>query len=755
MMNRNHTQGFSLLKASLTPLSRVIPLSLSACLLTGMLAMPCQAQVVSPSNVLTGDVRVTVNPANLRQSLPILGADRKVTMSFRGVDLQDALRALAKEGNFNVLIDESVTGTLNLDLNKISIQDALETIKTASNLSYSIQGRSLLVADAASVKGQSFNQSTTRIFPLRYTNAKVMANFMNSTIFGDRAAGSSGKSSGGSGSTGSNTALTVTPDFHTNSLIVVGTPTDMKTVQQHIESLDQPRQTKTWRLSQANVLDVATIISSSIFNEGQPALSTGASASSSGNSGAGGSPSSLRVTAETMQDGSGAAQASNSSSSGGGQTSLVNSLTLRSRIQQTQTVQVSPNGPILLPDTRLNTLTLMGTAEQIAMVEAMIPILDRKVPQVVLEASLIEISEDGRKELGFSSGSNLGVFSSGSNTGGSTLINRAFSNSIGSSTSATTPLETLYRFTSRPATRRGNIVYQLNALVSKSKAKMLANPTVITTSDNETMISITDEIIRSITVTQGTNGAPPTFSTNIGEAGIVLNILPKIGANNTISMRVRPVVSTIARTERDRFGNLVTLLSKREALAQNVQLQDGETFVLGGLIHNTNRESVTQDPILSRLPIVGALARNSNNAKHRSELVILITPHIMNDESAVARSNSQIPTSQMLPGSMSPAAAEEDMQNGEKNFHPVSLRGPGKRNAIPPLEPAHRLEQNSSLPTDIQQKSSANHVDANQIVTVQSTIPVQEAAKTTVAPIPPVEVTEDALRAIINRFNKP
>ena len=699
--------------------SKLISLSLSLCMLAGS-GLADSVALAAGQDVLTGDVRLTVNPANLRESVPVPGANRKVTMSFRGVDVQDVLRALGQQGGFNVLLDESVTGTITVDLNNVTIADALDTIKTYSNLAYSVQGRNLMVAEADSEKGQSFKKNMTRIFPLRNANARVVADFLNTTVFADRAnaaggGGSTGGSSGGGGtaatgggSSGGATPMPVTADYHTNSIIVVGDPTDIKAVQEHIEALDQPRQMKTWRLSQANALDVATILSSSLFNEGQPPITTtGTGGGTSGNT-VGNTPSPLRVTAENIAEGTGASQSSQSSGSSGGGGSgssspLVNSLTLRTRVQQTQTIQISPTGPIILPDSRLNTITLMGTAEQISMAEALIPTLDRKVPQVVLEASLIEISEDGRKELGFSSASNNGFLSTGTNNSASTtLINRAFSNAIGSTTSTDTPLESLFRITSHPLHRSRDFLYQINALASKNKAKMLANPTVMTTSDSETLISIVDEVIRSVTVTQGAFGSPPTFTTNIVDVGIVLNILPKIGANNMVSLRVRPVISTVARTEQDRFGNVVTLLSKREALAQNVQLHDGETFIMGGLIHDTNTESIARNPLLSSLPIVGALGRNSTNSKHRSELVIMITPHIVKDDAQVATSahgtgaGSQVMTAGRSKGQSS------------SGIIPVSFSENTAGNALPALEKPRVIGGSSYMSDPLEGKPLAS-----------------------------------------------
>jgi type II secretory pathway component GspD/PulD (secretin) len=663
-----------------------------------LLGQGLPAAIAANPDVLTGDVRVTVSPANIHETLPVAGAVRTVTMALHGVSIEDALKALAKKGGFNVLIDESVSGTVNVDWNNIRIQDALENLKTYANLAYDVKGNNLIVATADSDKGKSFNKNSTRIIPLRNANAKVVADLLNTTLFSDRAAAA--------GTSGGANNLPVTADYHTNSLVVVGSPTDIKVVQEHVDALDRPREMKTWRLSQANVLDVATILSSSLFNEGQAAIVTsggsGGSSSSGSGTGAGSvTASPMRVTAENIQDGQGTSQASQTGGSSGGssgQTSLTGSMTLRAKVKTSQTLQINPTGAIIIPDTRLNTLTLLGTAEQIAMAEALIPTLDRKVPQVILEASLIELSEEARKDLGYSTAGNRGFFASGTNNNptATTIVNQIWSNSIGMAANTSNPLESVYRFVTSPQTRRSNFAIQLNALISKNKAKMLANPNVITTSDNETIISIVDEIIRSVTVTQGF-GLPPTATTNIGEAGIVLNMLPRVGADNTVSLRIRPTISTVAGQQTDRFGNVVTLLSKREVLAQNIVLHDGETFVLGGLVHNTNTSTVSRDPVLSRMPIVGALARNTGTTKNKTELVVMITPHIINDESQVARLKMQNPTgqpgAQIVPATLS----KVEPDSAELGMVPVSLSGAARSSAIPPLDKVHVITNTASL----------------------------------------------------------
>uniref|UniRef100_UPI00359414C2 type II secretion system protein GspD n=1 Tax=Vampirovibrio sp. TaxID=2717857 RepID=UPI00359414C2 len=401
-------------------------------------------------------------------------------------------------------------------------------------------------------------------------------------------------------------------------------------------------------------------------------------------------PSQVRVVADNVQDGAGSTQASQSGGGGGGgqSASLSNSMTLRTHIKAAQMVSLSSTGPIILPDTRLNTLTLMGTADQIAMAEAMIPSLDRKVPQVVLETSLIEINETGQKELGFNFGYNNGGFKLGANN----------NSSVGINTSTNSPMENLFQWTTSPISRNRNFYYQLNALISQNKAKMLANPTVITSSDNEAVVSIVDEIIRSVTLTQSALTAP-TATINIGEAGIVLNLLPKIGANNTVSLRVRPIVSTVSDTKSG-LGGIITLLSKREVLTQNVQLQDGETFVLGGLVQNTNKSAVFENPALARLPILGALARNSTLNKTRTELVLLITPHIVKEDAEVARNIPAYDGSGMTPATLS-------KNNTDRNILPVSFSDHNPPNALPAMQKPHALSGTSHSFDPLENKSMA------------------------------------------------
>jgi type II secretory pathway component GspD/PulD (secretin) len=602
-----------------------------------------------------------------------------ITLALRGVPLATVLSAIGREGGFGVIVSDVITGELNTDLTKVTILEALQALASQYDLQYTVQnGHTLMVYNRTSDSGVELQRSHSDIIPLQHANASVIARLLNSTIFQQQpsaaASSSSGSSSFNGGSPNSNsssddgpqgppTGPRITADFRTNSIIVVGRESDVELAKEYAHILDKPRERKTWRLSHSDALDVASLLSSGLFNEGTPALILSGSGGSSGGSGGGGAssgggssgggntgigrlPSTLRVRSESIEEGTGSASATPGqdldSASG-------NSTTLRATVKQQSTVSIMPTGVLIVPDTRLNTLTLLGTATQLAMAEKMMASLDQPAPQVVIETTLLEVSEGSAKELGFNMGLDQGTFQTSQNNvpstgsfGGTT----PFTQAVGLANSATNPFEALFRY----ATRRDygssyNFYYQINALIRNNRAKILANPNLITMHDEEAVISIVDEIIKSVTVTlDSASSAVIGSTTNIGEVGVTLSVLPKVGANGFINLRIHPSLSTVSSVQEDSQGNVVTLLSKREAIGQNIKLRDGETLVMGGLIQETDTNSVSKYPFLADLPILGALARNSTRSRQRTELLVLLTPHIVtNDTTAPTPGPGSLP----------------------------------------------------------------------------------------------------------------
>lgn len=562
-------------------------------------------------------------------SINVPGGSKKTSKSYDNANVRDVLHQLAVEAGFNLVMDPSVTGTVAVELNNVTINEALQSVAAMSDLKLIKQNGGIYLAisrQAAETKGIAHQLS--KVIKIYYSNAGRIANVLNSSILADP--------NGASGGGGATTNQKARPDSRTNSVLVVGTQREIELAEAAISKLDVPRQSKTFYLSHANALDVATMLSSSIFNDGTANLSLGAGGggSSGGNSA---SPSPLRVEREDVQEGTGINNfGSGSGGSGGGAVSsgLSSDVTLRGYVKASDTLSVSPEGPMVIPDTRQNSVTVMGTAEQIAMAEKLIPTVDAQLPQVAIEASLVEITEDGVRDLSGQLGTSNGRVQTGFNNqalegqgglnfGGNGLIG------LPTVTAGDDRARSGINFSTEPLTHHVDYVYQIRSLVSKNKAKILANPTVVAAHDTEAIISIVDQIVRRVTVTVSQNVI--TQNVEIGEAGIVMDILPKIGEDGTISMRLRPSVTSVKQELRDAQNNLVTLLSKRDLLSQNVRVQDGQTLVIGGLIQQNETGITDKMPVAGDLPIVGAMLRSSARDTHRSEIVMLITPHILNN----------------------------------------------------------------------------------------------------------------------------
>jgi type II secretory pathway component GspD/PulD (secretin) len=224
----------------------------------------------------------------------------------------------------------------------------------------------------------------------------------------------------------------------------------------------------------------------------------------------------------------------------------------------------------------------------------------------------VEVSETALKELGmsfqFSESGSPWSFNLGALTPGTT-------NSIGFLPNTTFP---------------DNLNIQIQALLQSGKAKSIASPHIIATHETETAIMIVDQVLQGQRFTiSGNNASFGQTVPIIGNAGIVLDIIPKIGANGVITLRVRPVVSSVYATI-GTGNNTIGLIRKRDLVAQAVSLKNGESMVVGGLIDSRETTAEQKIPGLSELPIVGAMFRSSRTTKNRSELLVLITPHIIN-----------------------------------------------------------------------------------------------------------------------------
>lgn len=603
------------------------------------------------------------------------GDKKRIAISFVNASIREVLHTIAEAGDVNLIMDESVVGNVTVDLDNTTINEALTSVALIGNLIVSKQPGGIYLAitqQAADSKGLS--RELSKVIRVRYANATRLAALLNQSVFANanlsilNATGMGGAGGGAGGAGGLVQVTKATADPRTNSVIIVGSKKEIDLAEAAITRLDKPRESKTFYLSFANAVDVASMLASSIFNDGSAnfqlagggagggaggagagAAAGGGAAGGAGAAGAGGAigalagplvlPTTLLVEQQIIEDGVGI---NNFGNADGGDASagLSESVILRGYAKESSSVNVSPQGVLIIPDSRQNAITLLGTAQQIALAESLIPTLDAQLPQVSIEASLIEITDTGLRELGTNLGISGGEIQSGfnnlpvegtNNTSGAAGV-AAGAGLVGLRTVDPTDSNSFGRsgivFTTDPLSQDSDYLMQLRALVTSQKAKILANPTIVATHDSESIISIVDEVVRRI-VTEIDESGFSTQTIELGEAGIVLDILPRVGDDGTISMRLRPSVTSVLSQSTDINGNLITLLSKRDVFTQNVRVKNGNTLVIGGLIKEEDSTRTDKMPGLGDLPIVGAMFRSAQKTGERSEIVLLITPHII------------------------------------------------------------------------------------------------------------------------------
>jgi type IV pilus assembly protein PilQ len=150
---------------------------------------------------------------------------------------------------------------------------------------------------------------------------------------------------------------------------------------------------------------------------------------------------------------------------------------------------------------------------------------------------------------------------------------------------------------------------------------------------NESFVTVGTQVITDYTVQAGQNGAPNSCQPEFGTAGLTFGAkVSKIDDNGFVTFSLSPAVSAVADTPEPIQGcGNVSILRVRRLDTGSVRVRDGQTLILTGVISDEDRQAVTKWPILGDLPFVGQFFRSSSNNRSKNELVILVTPRIVDD----------------------------------------------------------------------------------------------------------------------------
>jgi MSHA type pilus biogenesis protein MshL len=268
------------------------------------------------------------------------------------------------------------------------------------------------------------------------------------------------------------------------------------------------------------------------------------------------------------------------------------------------------------------TILVTAPASKLAEVETFLKAFESSIQrQVAIEAKFVEVLLDRDSRFGINWDA---VVSRGSVE----LVGRA-QNPPGARGLSTVEL----------TLRADKIETVLQALEQQGEVRVLSSPRVSTLNNQRAMINVgTDEVFFTITRQPiiGPTGATIGFTTQVQPqqiaVGILLDVLPQIGPDNTITMNVRPVVTDVIRVEEvsleDGTQVRAPVIDRRETDTV-VRVRAGETIAIGGLMR-TRREVRTRGiPLLKDIPLLGALFRSREEREEQRELVIFLTPSVV------------------------------------------------------------------------------------------------------------------------------
>jgi len=338
---------------------------------------------------------------------------------------------------------------------------------------------------------------------------------------------------------------------------------------------------------------------------------------------------------------------SNSSSSGSGTNVLTNTNTNSSTSQGSSDSEDSGGLKKILEkvltkdgkvteESRMNALIVTDRPYQFATIDSVIAQLDRATPKVLIEVEILDVDKNISDKLGFTYGNGNGL--TASYTPGTFKSRFPFAKHLDSLDSDTDrsikPALTAGTFRLGDGT---NPIVAMQFLKSNTKTKIVARPKILTLSNETAELKIVTNAVTGLTSTATSTGT--TTGVLREEVGTVLRVTPQVNPDTQeitlyVEASVRDLVdSGLAQTGLT-GGNLKNPSGRQTKSV--LRLQNGETLLIGGLISKSETKSKDKIPVLGDIPFVGAAFRNKDNSTEDREMLVFITPRIVDDGKSLA-----------------------------------------------------------------------------------------------------------------------
>ncbi|GAB6080816.1 MAG: type II secretion system secretin GspD [Hydrogenophilus thermoluteolus] len=460
------------------------------------------------------------------------------------------------------------------------------------------------------------------IFPLQYASVEEV-NKAVAMLLGQQADGTSAEGASAAGPL--NGLINVLPIERLNALLVV-TPQAryLERIRTWIERLDRPADNEiepqlfVYPVQNSSASHLAELLNGLFAGEGGRAVTKTSGvapglATTQGGSGTSKTPQPLLASGDTGTKGTaGVSQAglrtaitSGPSGTASSNAGAAVSATLENNVR-------------IVADDRQNALLIRAPRREYRRIVDALRQLDQAPTQVLIEANIVEVTLSGNLKYGLEWYLQNGL---GSGFTGSATLNFQQSGSIG---------PTQPGFSYAITNRAGIIRAVLNAAAERSQLRVLSNPSVLVLDNHTATIQVGQQQPVKSATTVSSNSVT-TESITYKDTGVLLTVTPSVNAGELITLDIVQQVTDV--------GEIDAATGQRQFLTRQIQsrvaVRSGETVVLGGLIRDNDTTGRSGIPGLADLPVVGNLFATNSRARSRTELLVLLTPRALPNESAL------------------------------------------------------------------------------------------------------------------------
>ena len=423
-----------------------------------------------------------------------------INMKIFEEDVVNVLRGLSELTGIDIMIDDSVTGQLTLNLSNKTFRESIELILMNKGLDYTEVSDTLIIAAKDIIQG--YKKPITRIFELKNASAEGTKGILDSYVK-------------------EGAKVNIVADTRLNNIIVTGINEEIERIESLIAEIDTELLTRTFKIDNAIYKDEIEAIKNML------------------------------------------------------------------------SIIVPEEGRINI-DSRQCEIIVKGTKEELDNVETMIAGLDKRAPQIMIEAKVIEITFDAEKDLGV----------------------KWFSGSGDKRLEAEIAIGEITLGGSFE--RSGLIEASLKALQTEGKTNILSNPKVLTFDGKEAKILSGSKIPIRIITPEGLE------TVEYRDVGLSMTIIPRLSSDGVITMDVNPKIESLGE---ELIQGYPVINSREEKVIIRTNL--GDTRVIGGLISSEDIKNIRKIPLLANIPIFGELFKYTHTKSKATEIIILITAHLL------------------------------------------------------------------------------------------------------------------------------